>query len=100
MNAILTLAASNLWSMCTEMSHGCEAPITKMQFGSPTLQTVTTQSWNHNGANFVKLHTRHAAEGGGREQAPLLPLSWGSKSILLKCNDLFSNSYYHTTEII
>ena len=38
---------------------------------------------------------RHAGEGGGRrEQAPLLTFSWGSrgsKSALLKCNDLFSN---------
>ena len=37
---------------------------------------------------------RHAGEGGRREQAPLLPFSWGSrgsKSALLKCNDLLSN---------
>ena len=33
-------------------------------------------------------------KGGRREQAPLLPFSWGSrgsKSAFLKCNDLFSN---------
>ena len=40
------------------------------------------------------LGCRHAGEGGMREQAPLLPFSWGSrgsKSALFKCNDLFSN---------
>ena len=46
---------------------------------------------------FCSLRTRavyrHAGEGGRREQAPLLPFSWGirgSKSGLFKCNDLFS----------
>ena len=37
---------------------------------------------------------RHTGEGGRREQAPLLPFSWGSsgsKNSLFKCNDLFSN---------
>ena len=38
--------------------------------------------------------TRHAEEGGRREQASLLPFSWGSRgsrSALFKCNYLFFN---------
>ena len=37
----------------------------------------------------LKSTPRHAGEGGRREQAPLLPFSWGSKSALLNAMIFF-----------
>ena len=50
--------------------------------------------WDSVPVNSAFHHHHQARRRGGREQAPLLPFSWGSmgsKSALFKCNDLFSN---------
>ena len=43
--------------MCTEMSHGCEAPLTKMQFGLSIHSTTSGGSWNFSlgGQSFEEL---------------------------------------------